>query len=153
MVKHIPPGNFNQWAVVSFTFPPLDHPFDREIQKKVMNLKAKQQVGIRKCKTGAFQTSQPLTGGMLHLAQHCFVTGLNLSLPTYSLVTEAQRNGEKSVPESANFQSYKIQQKGQSVNQIWESGLSSWLWVTCDQSPEFALLFHTEWECLCYVPH
>ena len=153
MVKHIPPGNFNQWAVISFTFPPLDHPFDLEIQKKVMDLKAKQQAGIRKCKTGAFQTSQPLTGGMLHLAQHCFVTGLNLSLPTYSLVTEAQRNGEKSVPESANFQSYKIQQKGQSVNQIWESGLSSWLWVTCDQSPEFALLFHTEWECLCYVPH
>ena len=66
-----------------------------------MNLKAKQQVGIRKCKTGAFQTSQPLTGGMLHLAQHCFVTGLNLSLPTYSLVTEAQRNGEKDLELSA----------------------------------------------------
>ena len=49
-----------------------------------MNLKAKQQVGIRKCRTGGFQTSQPLTGGMLHLAQHCFVTGLNLS-PAYLL--------------------------------------------------------------------
>lgn len=49
-----------------------------------MNLKAEQQVGIRKCKTGAFRTSQPLTGGKLHQAQQCFVTGLKLS-PAYLL--------------------------------------------------------------------
>ena len=78
--------------VISLTFPPLDHPFDLEIQKKVIDLKAKQQAGIRKCKTGAFQTSQPLTGGMLHLAQNCFVIGLNLStaylLPGYKSTEE-----------------------------------------------------------------